>query len=202
MARLCAELQRAGDEERRRLARLLHDSTAQTMAAVSMNLTLVERSATGLTAAARTALTKAQELAAASCREVGDLSHSLYPLGSGGNGLGSALGWLAAREGAIRLRVAVETTAPIDPEVQAVVFRLVQEALAGAFATEASVSVRVTSIAGAGVQVTLQGRMRRGAALDLATLGLRQRARAAGGNLRILRSPGGTSIEARFPGRP
>jgi two-component system, NarL family, sensor kinase len=205
LARLCAWLQRAGDEERQRLARRLHDSTAQTLAAASMNLTLVERSAAALAPAARTALARAQELLAASCREIGDLSYGLYPLLPGENGLASALRALAARPGGARLRPSVEVAAPLAPEIELSIYRLVEEALAGAFTDGEPVTAQIGSSGRTWVVVTLRGRARPAADRELTTLALRQRARALGGRLRIKHTRGEgtqgpqTLIEARLP---
>jgi two-component system, NarL family, sensor kinase len=199
LAQLCASLQRASDEERRQLARLLHDSVAQTLAAASMNLTLVERSAADLGAAGQAALARAQELVTSCCRQLGELSYRLYPLTPGENGLPGALRGLASRAGPARMQVTVTPLAQLDPALEQTVYRMVEETLAGAFADGESVTVRVTSGGGDGLLVTLNGRPRPEAELGLATLALRQRVRAVGGRLRIRRGHRQTSIEARFP---
>src|SRR5262245_41099742 len=67
------------NNERRRIARELHDSTAQTLAALAMNLSLVERAAGSLNEAARRKLHDSLELAQQCCREVRTLSYLLHP---------------------------------------------------------------------------------------------------------------------------
>jgi signal transduction histidine kinase len=203
LAQLCASLQRASDEERRQLARLLHDSVAQTLAAAAMNLTLVERSAADLGTAGRAALARAQELVTSCCRQLGDLSYRLYPLSPGENGLAGALRGLASRAGPARLQVTVSAVAALAPALEQAVYRMVEETLAGAFADGQSVTARVSSGAGpgwnAGLLVTLAGRPRPEAELGLTTLALRQRVRAVGGRLRVRRGHREITIEARFP---
>jgi len=51
------------DEERRRLARELHDSTAQNIAALGMNLGIVDQAAEALDAGSRKALSESLALA-------------------------------------------------------------------------------------------------------------------------------------------
>jgi signal transduction histidine kinase len=201
LAQLCTQLQRSADEERRRLSRLLHDSAAQALAAASMNLTLLERQAPGLGSDARAALSRAQELVATSCRELGDLSYSLYPLSPGENGLAPALRWLAGRLGAGRLQLTVSGVGPLPGELEQAAFRLVEEAVAGAFTDGEPVSARVSAGPSGDLLITLAGRARPEAELALTTLALRQRARGVGGRLRVRHAGRQTSIEARLPGQ-
>jgi signal transduction histidine kinase len=199
LAQLCTWLQRAADEERRRLSRVLHDSAAQALAAASMNLTLLERSAPGLGSDARAALSRAQELVATSCRELGDLSYSLYPLPPGENGLAPALRWLASRVGADRLRLTITGLPPVGADLEQAAFRLVQDALAGAFVEGEPVSARISTAPGGALLLVLAGRARPEPELALTALALRQRARAVGGRLRVRHGDPQTSIEARLP---
>ena len=98
LGRLCRELQRATDEERGRLARSLHDSAAQTLAAASINLALIEGETGPLSARARRRLGAAQALVAACNRELRDLSHAMHPPLLAELGLSAALGALARRQ--------------------------------------------------------------------------------------------------------
>lgn len=74
LRRLSGRLLQLQDEERRRIARELHDSTAQNLAALSMNLTVVEREAGGLSDEAKQALGESQALARHATRELRTLS--------------------------------------------------------------------------------------------------------------------------------
>jgi signal transduction histidine kinase len=199
LSQLCTWLQRAADEERRRLSRVLHDSAAQALAAASMNLTLLERNAPALPTDARAALARAQELVASSCRELGDLSYSLYPLAPGENGLGPALRWLSGRVGAGRLQLRVAPLGALTPELEQAAFRLVEDALAGAFTDGEPVSATVGAAPGGDLLITLAGQARPEAELALTTLALRQRVRGVGGRLRVRHGARQTSIEARLP---
>src|SRR5687768_6406803 len=53
LERLCQSLQQSADDERRRLARTLHDAAAQTLSAAAMSLSLVELEAAALSPAGR-----------------------------------------------------------------------------------------------------------------------------------------------------
>jgi signal transduction histidine kinase len=199
LAGLCEGLQRAADEERRRLARQLHDSTAQTLSAAAMNLTLVACEAAALTPAARQALDRAQELVAGGCRELGELAHRLHPPLLGESGLAAALRWLVARDGGAGARVEIDGLGPLGAALENAVYRLVEDALAGALAPDGLLRARVSAGPAGAVLVSLEGPPRPGSQLDLATLALRQRVRAAGGQLRVRKGREQTRIEARFP---
>ena len=67
------------DEERRRLALDLHDSTAQRLAALTMNLDVVEGTTRALDARARRALAESRSLAEQCSREVRTLAYLLHP---------------------------------------------------------------------------------------------------------------------------
>jgi signal transduction histidine kinase len=194
---LCEGLQRAADEERQRLGRRLHDSASQTLAAASMNITLVEREAAALTPAARQALDRAQQLVTGCCRELGELSHRLYPPLLGESGLAAALRWLVRQEGPERVALTIEGLAPLGRELENAVYRLVEDALAGAFSAEGPVTARVSGASGA-LLISLEGRPRAPAQLELATLSLRQRVRSAGGSLRVRQASSRTRIEVRL----
>src|SRR5215467_7412666 len=79
------------DEERRRIARELHDSAGQTLAALSMNLMPLETDG-GLSTRAAKAVKESLELVAGLSRELRTISHLLHPPLLDEVGLASALG--------------------------------------------------------------------------------------------------------------
>ena len=83
------------DDERRRLALDLHDSTAQQLAALLMNLDMVESAGKALDPRSRQALTESRSLAQECCREVRTLSYLLHPPLLDVTGLLSAVRWYA-----------------------------------------------------------------------------------------------------------
>ncbi len=127
-------LLRSQTEERRRISRELHDSTAQSLAALAINLGLVDRAAYVLDDVARRRLADSLELARQCCREIRTLSYLLHPPSLEEADLWSAVRWYA--EGfTSRSGIHVDLTMPDDPgrlpqEVETALFRIVQESLA------------------------------------------------------------------------
>jgi two-component system NarL family sensor kinase len=74
-----ARLLRLQDEERRRIARELHDSTAQMLTALMLNLSAVQKSAARLNKKARRAFSESIALARQCAQEVRTLSYLLHP---------------------------------------------------------------------------------------------------------------------------
>ena len=75
---LSKELLQSQDNERRRIARELNDSTAQTLAALSINLSRLEKSETE-SSRKRALLAESIDLVTASSREIRTLSYLLHP---------------------------------------------------------------------------------------------------------------------------
>ena len=67
------------DEERRLIARQLHDTVGQNMAALQMNLSLIGATASRMDPGSRQALTNCLALAQTCVREIRNLSYALYP---------------------------------------------------------------------------------------------------------------------------
>src|SRR5260370_14953733 len=90
---LTSQLLAAQDSERRRIARDLHDSTAQNLAAVSLNIGRVQRLAPDIAVAATSALQESCQLIKQSQREIRTLSYLLHPPMLDEAGLPAAPGW-------------------------------------------------------------------------------------------------------------
>ncbi|CAN5552674.1 HAMP domain-containing sensor histidine kinase [soil metagenome] len=129
--RLAAQVISAQDEERARVARELHDSTAQTLTAILLQLGAAARESTSEPLDARIATLR--ELAAEALEEVRSMSHTMHPRVLDDLGLAAALEWLArqAREqGAMNVEVdACELDVAIPAPVAAALYRVAQEAL-------------------------------------------------------------------------
>ena len=96
MRTLASQAIRAGDEERARIARELHDSTAQTIAAVKLELTALQN-ARQADAALHDRLGAIIDLAGMALEEVRTLAHTVHPRVLDDLGLPSALQWLSRR---------------------------------------------------------------------------------------------------------
>jgi two-component system NarL family sensor kinase len=134
LKQLSGRLLRLQDEERRRLARELHDSTAQSVAALSLNLSMLTKAGMSLTQEHRASLlADTLALADSVSRELRTQSYLLHPPLLDERGLRSALCWFVegftARSG-IHLNVDIAPEiVRLDPVVELTIFRVVQESL-------------------------------------------------------------------------
>jgi len=122
-------LLRTQDEERRRIARELHDSTGQLLAALQLNLTMLSQTQPNLTTEAAKHLEGAIQLTDQATKEIRTMSYLLHPPLLDEMGLAGALQWythgLTQRSGLeIDLNVE-EAVGRLAPEVELVIFRIV-----------------------------------------------------------------------------
>lgn len=134
MRRLASQVIGAQDEERARIARELHDSAAQTLTALVLQLSAASRDSGDPRLAER--LDEIRTMAGAVLEEVRTLSHTVHPRVLDDLGLAAALEWLArhTRE-STSLPVSVDAfgdAAAIPAPVASVLYRVAQEALANA----------------------------------------------------------------------
>jgi signal transduction histidine kinase len=145
MRRLASNVIRAQDEERARIARELHDSSAQTLTALLLQLSAAARDCEDPALAAR--LLEIRDLAAAALDEVRNLSHTIHPRVLDDLGLGAALSWLArqTREvSGLEIDVHADGTGDaIPPAAASVLYRVAQEALANAVRHARATAVRI-----------------------------------------------------------
>jgi PAS domain S-box-containing protein len=130
---LSGHLLRLQDEERRRLARELHDSTGQKLAALAINLAVMNESEAVLDERARRALAESLALIDECFREIRTLSYLLHPPELDEFGLPDALSHyvngFAERSGIpVDLDISAEV-GRLPREVETALFRIVQEAL-------------------------------------------------------------------------
>jgi two-component system, NarL family, sensor histidine kinase UhpB len=203
---------RAAEEERRRIARELHDDTAQCLAALLVHLRILRRTQDP-EAKERLLDEMAEELSSA-VEGVRRISRGLRPPALEDVGVEAAIR-SHVRSLPIHDRLEVELELePVDrvtdPDAQLVIYRVVQEAVTNILRhasarrarialerSEGEVTVRVHDD-GKGFDVDavfLEGS-------GLGLVGMHERARLVGGRLRILSSPGrGTEVELRLPTR-
>jgi signal transduction histidine kinase len=197
LTQLCEELRRSADEERRRLARALHESASQVLAAAAMSLSIVEQDARGLTPRGREALARAQELLGACTGELRQISHDLYPPLLSEVGLPPALRWLRRKLGDDRVMLALPDDLPRQrPEIELVCYRVVEEGAIGLFDPAEPLDVVIG--AGPALHLHMTGKRRGRRGEHLRELGLRRRVRDAGGRLRIAHEGRSLSLVARF----
>jgi PAS domain S-box-containing protein len=197
-----ARIVEAGDAERRRLERNLHDGAQQRLVALSVTLRLAEIKLADGDPEAPELLRRAKAELADALEELRELARGIHPSILTDRGLAAALEMLAGRSG-----VPVELSVTLDhrlPErLEAAAYYLVAEALTNASKHAHASRVRVRVSAGDGsalVEVADDGvggaDHRRGSGLR----GLVDRVEALGGNLDLQSPPGaGTTITARIP---
>ena len=203
---LSGRLVRAQEEERRMLARELHDEVGQSLSAIMMEAGNAELA--GNPAEVQDRLRAISALAGKTLNMVRDLALLLRPSMLDDFGLVPALNW-HAREMAKRTGLAVRVTAGDDcddlpEEHKTCIYRLVQEALNNAARHAGAHNLQV-SVRRAGDRV-LFSVQDDGVGFDkkvvrgLGLLGMEERVRRLGGRLRIDSSPGrGTGIAAELP---
>lgn len=222
LERLASQVLAAEEEERRRIARELHDDTMQSLAALIMGL---ERSLEQLPGRAddpavmemRDSTARLRDLATAMLDDLRHLALDLRPAVLDDHGLTAALGWLAqSQSGRGPTKVVFEadptlfedSVARLPATTETALYRIVQEALSNvakhAGATEARVRFRLSPSAAA-VEVEDDGH---GFPVDaprepsqMGLLNMRERAALLGGVLNVQSGPEGTLVRARVPRR-
>ncbi|MGI5239403.1 sensor histidine kinase [Dactylosporangium sp. CA-139066] len=207
--RVVASAQRAAAAgERARLARELHDSVAKTLRGVSFAALALPQSLRRHPDLAERLAGTVSAGAAAAAREARDLLDGLRADEPDRPFRDVVAGLCAQWQAATGVPVAVDLAAVEPPvAVRYELCRILQEALrnAAAHAAPTVVTVRLSAAAGrVELRVTDDGRgfepAAPGAADRYGIRGMRERARAAGGSLRVLSTPGrGTAVEADLP---
>ena len=216
LRQLSGRLLRLQDQERRRIARELHDSTAQRLAALAMNLSGVMKSAENLSPRARTCLSESLELAEECSRETRTLAYLLHPPLLDEVGLGSALRWFVdgytQRTG---IDVDLETPpelARLPEDIELALYRVVQEGLTNihlhsgskkahvCLKCRADQAVLTVADEGRGLPPGLLERGGRGGAtLGVGISGKLERIRHLGGQFEIDTGSKGTTLRAIVP---
>lgn len=218
LGELTARLLHLQDEERRRIARELHDSVGQTLAALSMNLASV---GTELERLAKTATVVADSAALVTdmSTDIRTISYLLHPPLLDEAGLSSALTWYI-KGFSERSKIDVALSIPEDfgrlsRDLETAIFRVVQECLTNIHRHSGSAVAKITIIReGAVIQVRVSDRGRgipaqkrfeisssATAIPGVGIRGMRERLRQLGGTLDIY-SDGegkGTVITAKLP---
>jgi two-component system NarL family sensor kinase len=198
------------DEERRRVARQLHDELGQDLVAAKMMMDSIVRCDSPRSV--ERAAVDAGKLVDRAIQQVRNLSHLLHPPLLDEVGLRSALQWyvdgVAKSSG---IEVALEIQAPDFPrpaqELETAIFRIIQEALTNVFrhsgARKGLVTVQqrdgqvFVSVRDYGKGIGEQ--LSRSQGVGVGIRGMKQRANELGGELRISNAAPGTLVEVVLP---
>jgi signal transduction histidine kinase len=202
---LSSQLLRIQDEERRRIARDLHDSLGQHLTAAKINVDVALSSiAEGK---AKEVLTHAQQEVEYSVQEVRTLSYLLHPPLLEEAGLPSALDWYV--KGFVE-RSSLPVELELDPylgrlprEIETVIFRVVQESLTNVHRHSGSPNAIISihrKDTGVSVEISDSGRgISSGTRPGVGIQGMRERVRQLGGELRAESAAKGVRVSAFIP---
>lgn len=215
LVRLSARLIQVQDEERRAIARELHDTTAQNLLAITLNATRLREPLSGAGEPARRILAETMGLAEQCLQEVRTLSYLLHPPLLDEMGLASALRWFAKgfseRSGIdVEVQVVEHKGAALPREIATTLFRVAQEALSNVHRHSGSASAvihlrrndRVIRLDVLDCGRGLSGQIASSTgppALGVGVSGMRVRLEQLGGRLDIRSGPSGTRVTATLP---
>ena len=212
LRRLSNRMMTMQDEERRRIAREIHDGLGQELAAAKMILDgiMAKDSSPGI----RQASLETSQLIDRAIQQVRTISHLLHPPLLDEVGLVSALRWflegLSERSG---INVVLEVNPPelgrLRSELETAIFRIVQEALTNMFrhsgARNGSVTVSenegliAVTVRDDGKGIEEQVIQFRPESVGVGIGGMRQRVTELGGTLRLANANPGTIVEVVIP---
>jgi PAS domain S-box-containing protein len=213
---LSTRLLQLQDEERRRLGRELHDSLAQSVLAVNLNLAQVGRGRASLDEKSQRAISEARRVLKEMSQEIRTLSYLLHPPVLDELGLTSAVKEYAAgfseRSG---IKVEVELQAGfgrLSQEAETAFFRIVQESMLNIQRHSGSQTAKIrlrgdaerveleVSDEGRGMDLAAieQGKKAR-TRLGVGILGMRERMAQLGGKLEVESNSSGTTVRAAIP---
>jgi PAS domain S-box-containing protein len=203
LQKLSGQLLQIQDEERRRLARELHDDLGQQLTALKMSIPKTSGNQAAI------------EMTDTAMAAVRSLSYLLHPPLLDETGLRAALHWyvdgLSKRSGIdISYTVAPQIFPRLARDIETTIFRVVQESLTNVYRHASSQSARVeiekqldwvfvrVRDYGKGIPPELTG-MTVSASMGVGLSGMRERLRQFGGELTISRAEPGTMIESKIP---
>jgi PAS domain S-box-containing protein len=203
------------DEERRRLARELHDSTGQNLVALQMTLSVVQQRAQAWDPETAKLLEDAVAMGSQVVQETRTLSYLLHPPLLDEAGLSSALSWyvdgLTQRS---NLKIDLEIAADLgrlSQDQEIAIFRVVQECLTNIHRHSGSSTAKIelkrtpseisltVSDAGVGIPDKHPATNGTSKAAGVGIRGMHERMRDLGGHMQIGAGNPGTVIQANFP---
>jgi PAS domain S-box-containing protein len=215
LRRLSSQLLHAQDDERRRIARELHDSTGQYLSALSMNLSWMNQPACELDPKVQVVVRESIDLVKRALSEIRNFSYLLHPPVLDEYGLCAALRWyvhgFSQRSG-----IDVDVDAPQDlprlpRHVETALFRVVQECLTNVHRHSGSKWAAISlhrksggllleiSDEGHGITVGTGDFAGSDERIGVGIAGIKERMRELGGRLEIKSDSRGTTVRVNLP---
>ncbi|HEX4488972.1 MAG TPA: histidine kinase [Terriglobales bacterium] len=211
---LSGRLLRLQDEERRRLARDLHDSTGQKLVALTLEMGMLETQLAAVSPAVAKTLEECRQLADEVTTDIRTLSYVLHPPLLDEAGLSSAAQWFV--DGFVRRsKIHVDLNLPpnlgrMPQDLELTLFRILQESLTNVHRHSGSTTADVR-ISIADGQVTLEVKdagkspisvslgQKSVELLGVGVRGMQERVRQLGGRLELRSGADGTVMRATLP---
>jgi signal transduction histidine kinase len=212
---LSARLLQMQDEERRRIARDLHDSVGQLLVAITMNRAIVEKELDKLSPAGKKAFVENGSFVEQILRDIRTISHLLHPPLLDESGLPSALRWyveeFSERSGTEVTLECSTTFGRFSSALETAIFRIVQECLGNIHRHSQSQTARirldvsdgmahlVVSDNGQGISPEKQQQLKSGVRTGVGLRGMRERVAQLGGDFYVDSDSSGTTVRASLP---
>jgi signal transduction histidine kinase len=213
---LSGRLLQAQDEERRRVARELHDSAGQYLSAIQMNLSAVANELPDSSESVRELLDDTASLVERCTSEIRTISYLLHPPLLDELGLTSALSWYVegfSKRSGIEVSVDLPASVPrFSPEVETAVFRIIQQSLANIHRHSGSKIARIRltshdgrlefeiSDEGSGFPTEVLSKFGQSGQLSgVGISGMRERINSLHGIFEIVSNANGTTIAVKLP---
>jgi two-component system NarL family sensor kinase len=216
LRQLSARLLKLQDEERRRIARDLHDTTGQKIAVLSMTLDRLAKLVDAKKVDVKDALTESRDVVGKIGEEIRTLSYLLHPPLLDECGLASAVLWYAEgfkKRSGIHLGVSIDDElVRLTTDAETALFRVLQESLTNVhrYSGSPNAEIRIFQSGnkvhleivdhGKGVKAGTDRASFAGApTLGVGIPGMRERIRQLGGQLEVEFSNEGTRVHASLP---
>ena len=203
------------DDERRRIARELHDSVGQLLAAVAMNNDTVRAEADKLSPASGKRLVDNADLVREISSQIRTTSYLLHPPLLDEVGLASALRWYIdefAKRSGIKVKLVISPNlGPFSKQIEISIFRIIQECLTNvhrhADSPTAEIEIEQDDIqltvkvadAGRGIPPEKQSLMHSSAQGGVGFRGMQERLLLVNGTLEVESTGHGTCVVAAIP---
>ena len=210
-AELASRIQSLQDEERKKIARDLHDSVGQLLTALAMNLSQLQKENASSSAASADLLSDCGVMVDQVSREIRTISHLLHPPLLDVAGLSSAIRWYVdgfSHRSKIEVDLQLDSDlGRLPAEIEITMFRVVQECLTNVYRHSGSdfCSILVQRDAqrlcmqirdtGHGMRMRADGEISTGVGLR----GMQERLRRLGGTLQIQANENGTTVLIEVP---